>query len=385
MSATADKPFTIAMVAGEASGDNLGAALIIALKTQHPHIRFVGIGGTNMIAEGFESFQDMETLSVNAFPVMRVPELIKILLSTKKAILDSKPDCFIGIDYNFFNGFLEGMMKRAGLATVHYVSPTIWAWRSGRIRKIKKHIDLMLTLYPFETEIYKTHGIPVLFVGHPKAREIDLDQGDRDKSAARASLGLANDERVVAILPGSRAGEVALIGPDFFRTAAILHKELSCKFVIPANNDKRAQQINALWQILVPEIPVQITDSSITAMSAADTVLVKSGTATLEAMLLRRPMVMSYRLSNLAYALVSRLVNADYFALPNILAGSALVPEFIQDEATPEVLAAAMIKIICHPQEDLLSQFADIHQQLRGDSGAVAANQILQLCRHVSH
>ncbi|MDG2070888.1 MAG: lipid-A-disaccharide synthase [Pseudomonadales bacterium] len=385
MSATAGKPFTIAMVAGEASGDNLGAALIIALKTQHPHIRFVGIGGTNMIAEGFESFQDMETLSVNAFPVMRVPELIKILLSTKKAILDSKPDCFIGIDYNFFNGFLEGMMKRAGLATVHYVSPTIWAWRSGRIRKIKKHIDLMLTLYPFETEIYKTHGIPVLFVGHPKAREIDLDQGDRDKSAARASLGLANDERVVAILPGSRAGEVALIGPDFFRTAAILHKELSCKFVIPANNDKRAQQINALWQILVPEIPVQITDSSITAMSAADTVLVKSGTATLEAMLLRRPMVMSYRLSNLAYALVSRLVNADYFALPNILAGSALVPEFIQDEATPEVLAAAMIKIIRHPQEDLLSQFADIHQQLRGDSGAVAANQILQLCRHVSH
>lgn len=384
MSATADKPLTIAMVAGEASGDNLGAALISSLRSQYPNIRFVGIGGTNMIAEGFESFQDMETLSVNGFPIMRLPELIRILLATKKAILDSKPDCFIGIDYNFFNGFLEGMMKRAGLVTVHYVSPTIWAWRSGRIRKIKKHIDLMLTLYPFETEIYRTHAIPVQFVGHPKAREIDIHQGDRDKGPARASLGIGDDELVVAILPGSRASEVALIGPNFFRTAAILNRELACKFVIPANNDIRAQQINALWQSLVPEIPVQITDSSITAMSAADTVLVKSGTATLEAMLLRRPMVMSYRLSKMSYALVSRLVNADYFALPNILAESALVPEFIQDAATPEVLAAAMMEIISRPQEELLSKFADIHEQLRGDSGAVAATEILQLCHHVS-
>lgn len=385
MSGTAAKPLTIAMFAGEASGDNLGAALIRALKNQQPDIRFVGVGGTAMIKEGFESFHDMERLSVNAFPIFRIPELIKILLSSKKAILECEPACFIGIDYNFFNGFLEGIMKRAGIATVHYVSPTLWAWRSGRIRKIKKNIDLMLTLYPFETAIYKTHNIPVHFVGHPRAREIDPGQGDRDKGPARASLGFSHDELVVAILPGSRASEVALIGPDFFRTAAILHRELACKFVIPAINDNRARQITTLWQSLVPEIPVQMTDSSITALAAADVVLVKSGTATLEAMLLRRPMVMSYRLGKLAYALVSRMVSAEYFALPNILAESLLVPEFIQDDATPEVLAAAMVELISHPQEELLSKFSDIHEQLRGDSGIVAANQILNLCRHVSH
>ena len=165
------------MVAGEVSGDNLGAPLMRALKQKQPNIRFVGIGGPAMIAEGLESLYDMERLSVNAFPLLRVPELVKILLTTKTRLKEQSPDCFIGIDYNFFNGLLEGMMKRAGIRTVHYVSPTVWAWRSGRLRKIKKHIDMMLTLYPFETEIYAEHGIDACYVGHPKALEISPTQG----------------------------------------------------------------------------------------------------------------------------------------------------------------------------------------------------------------
>ncbi len=368
----------IGMVAGEASGDNLAAPLIRELKARCPGSRFVGIGGPAMIAEGFESIVDIERLSVNAFPVTRVPELFSILRDTRRQLRRLSPDCFVGVDYNFFNGFLEGMMKRDGVHTVHYVSPTIWAWRSGRIKKIARDIDLMLTLYPFETQIYEQHGVRVKFVGHPKAYEIPMDQGAAEKGRARRSLGLEDSDRVIAILPGSRASEVALTGPDFFGAAQLLP---GCKFVVPAANDKRGAQIEALWQSLVPDVQVLITrGNSLEAMTAADAVLVNSGTATLEALLLRRPMVMSYRLGRLSYALISRLVRTPYFALPNILVGRQLVPEFIQNDATPEALAAAMQGIMNQPQDELLSTFASVHQQLRCDAGALAATEIIDLC-----
>ena len=374
-------PLTIAMVAGESSGDNLGAPLIRSIKSARPDARFIGIGGPAMIAEGFESYFDIERLSVNGFPVARVPELIRILYATKTELLKNKPDCFIGVDYNFFNGLLEGMMKRAHVRTVHYVSPTIWAWRSGRVRKIKKDIDLMLTLYPFETAIYEKHDIPVKFVGHPKANEIALDQGQTHKEPARRSLGFAADELVIAIMPGSRAGEVALSGPDFFATAERLSRDLDCKFVIPAATSKRQTQIRELWQSLAPHIPVLITEgNALEVMAAADAVMVNSGTATLEAMLLRRPMVMSYRLGKLTYALVSPLVRAPYFALPNILAGRQLVPEFMQDAADPDAMAAAMKEIIENPHTELLAEFDRIHRQLRCETGEIAAAEILKLC-----
>ena len=378
MTKSGERPLTIALVAGEISGDNLGAPLMRALKQIQPDIRFVGIGGPAMIAEGLESLYDMERLSVNAFPLLKVPELIKILFTTSSKLKEQSPDCFIGIDYNFFNGLLEGMMKRAGIRTVHYVSPTVWAWRSGRLRKIKKHIDLMLTLYPFETEIYAAHEINACYVGHPKAREISLDQGREGKAQARQSLGLKDSDKVVAILPGSRASEVALIGPGFFETAKRLSRD--CKFVVAAANSRREEQIQALWQSLVPEVPVNVTDDPLMAMTAADAVLVKSGTSTLEAMLLRRPMVMAYRLGKLTYGLVSRMVNTPYFALPNILAGHQLVPEFIQDDAKPDVMAEAMKQLMDRPQDELIREFDAIHRELSPDSGALAAQEVLKLC-----
>ena len=372
------RPITIAMVAGEVSGDNLGAPLMRALKQKQPNIRFVGIGGPAMIAEGLESLYDMERLSVNAFPLLRVPELVKILLTTKTRLKEQSPDCFIGIDYNFFNGLLEGMMKRAGIRTVHYVSPTVWAWRSGRLRKIKKHIDMMLTLYPFETEIYAEHGIDACYVGHHKAREISPTQGQTEKAPARQALGLEDADKVVAILPGSRSSEVALIGPVFFRTAELLGSDF--KFVVPATNRKRAQQIKTLWKSLIPDIPIKITDDPLAAMTAADAVLVKSGTATLEAMLLRRPMVMAYRLGKFAYSLISRMVNTPYFALPIILAGREVVPEFIQDDADPVVMAETIKKLMEQSQDELMVEFDAIHQRLSPVSELFTATEVLKLC-----
>ena len=370
----------IAIVAGEPSGDSLGASLIRSLREQNPEVQFSGIGGPAMAAEGFKSLHNIERLSVNGFPITKIPELASILLSTKTALKQFDPDCFVGIDYNFFNGLLEGVMKKSGKLTVHYVSPSVWAWRSGRIHKIKKNIDLMLTLYPFETTIYEKNHIPVCYVGHPKAMEISPDHGVIEKKDARESLGFSMTDSIVAVLPGSRSSEVALIGPTFFHTAKLLAETVNCKFIVPATNLSRAKQIEDLWQSIAPDIEINITDNSINAMTAADAVLVKSGTATLEAMLLRRPMVMAYQLNWLTYKFVSSLLQTQRFALPNILAGKDLVPEFIQKEAKPEALARALVKLIREPQGELISEFDCVHNKLRLNSGQLAAQEILKLC-----
>ena len=375
-----NRPLKIAILAGEPSGDSLGASLIRALKEQRSTILFSGIGGPAMAAEGFNSLHNIDRLSVNGFPIKKIPELTSIFFSTRSALKKFDPDCFVGIDYNFFNGFLEGLMKKTGVPTAHYVSPSVWAWRAGRLRRIKQNVDLMLTLYPFETEIYKNNDIPVRYVGHPKALEINPDTGYKEKNTARALLGFSHTDTVVAILPGSRSSEVSLIGPAFFRTAKLLSEALNCKFVVPATNCKRAEQVTRLWHSIVPNVPVIVTDSSITAMTAADAVLVKSGTATLEAMLLRRPMVVAYRLNEITYKLVSSLLQTQRFALPNILAQKDLVPEFIQQAAKPEALAKAMVELIREPQEDLMSEFDCIHKKLSLNSGKLAAKEILQLC-----
>ncbi len=376
-------PLTIGMVAGEASGDNLGAPFIRAMKARHPGSRFIGIGGPAMIAEGFESYHDIERLSVNGFvePAKRLPELLRIFMDTRRRLLDQSVDCFIGVDFNFFNGLLEGTLKRAGLTTVHYVSPTVWAWRPGRLKKIARDVDLMLALYPFETAIYESHGIPVRFVGHPRADEIDPDQGSTGKAAARTELGFDEGETVLAILPGSRGSEVVLSGPDFFRAAALLQKHRPIGFVIPAANDRRREQIELLWQRVNPGVPVRVTQGgALTAMTAADVVLVNSGTATLEAMLLGRPMVMSYRLGKLTYGLVSSMVRTPYFALPNILLGRPVVPELIQDAATPESLAAALAQALDEDHSDMLAAFREVHLTLRQDAGSEAADAVTRLC-----
>ena len=380
----------VALVAGELSGDNLGAPLILAIKKCYPKARFVGIGGPRMIAAGLESWTDIEELSVNGFvdPIRRLPSLLRILLNTRDQITQVAPDCFIGIDFNFFNGLLEGMVKKRGVKTVHYVSPSVWAWRNGRIKSLKRNLDLMLTLYPFETQIYRDNGINVEFVGHPKADEIPEVQYSDAKVEAREKLDLRFEEStpaapVIAMLPGSRGSEVKLSTPDFLAAAKIIaeRKPGSC-FVFPAANQKRHDQIAELIKQHAPQLRIKLVlGESQKAMLAADVVLVNSGTATLEAMLLKRPMVMSYRLGSLTYAVVSRIVSIEHFALPNILANEKIVPEYLQSDSTPEALAEALLELLKDDAHvELMERFAHIHADLRRGSGEVAATAVLALC-----
>ncbi len=378
-------PLTIALVAGEISGDNLGAPLIREIKRKYPHARFVGIGGPAMIAEGLESWFDIDRLSVNGFvdPIKRLPELIKILLTLRSRLLATPPDCFVGVDFNFFNLLLEGMLKRRGIKTAHYVSPTVWAWRSGRVKGIKKNVDLMLTLYPFENAIYEQYEVGVRFVGHPRAHEIDPEAGLRNQPESRRLFGYGQEDLIVAILPGSRGGEVGYSGPDFFSAARLVKKNRrDAKFIVPAANARRRIQIEKMLQESFPDIDVQVVDGqSREVMTAADVVLVNSGTATLEALLLKKPMVMSYRLGAITYGIVSRIVKTQYFALPNILAGRELIPELMQDAATPEALSEAVLNLF-NPgiRENLVREFDTIHRKLRLDSGSEACDAILELC-----
>ena len=385
-----EQDLTIALVAGELSGDNLGAPLILAIKQVYPKAKFVGIGGPQMIAAGLESWTDIEDLSVNGFvdPIRRLPSLLRILLGTRDRITQIAPDCFIGIDFNFFNGLLEGMVKKRGMKTVHYVSPSVWAWRRGRIKSLRRNLDLMLTLYPFETQIYRDNGINVEFVGHPKADEISEVQRIDAKAEARKKLDLRFEAAiqvppVIAMLPGSRGSEVKLSAPGFLMAAQIISEQKpgSC-FIIPAANQKRHAQMARLIKQHAPQLHIKLVmGESQTAMLAADAVLVNSGTATLEAMLLRRPMVMSYRLGSLTYAVVSRIVSIKHFALPNILANEKIVPEYLQSNATPEALANALLELLEdneHPE--LMKRFVRIHADLKRSSGEVAARAILTLC-----
>jgi lipid-A-disaccharide synthase len=276
------------------------------------------------------------------------------------------------------------MLHKRGIKTVHYVSPTVWAWRQRRIKKIARTVDLMMTLYPFETAVYEANNIPVVFVGHPKADEISPDEGRLNQVPIREQLGIAQDEVVVAILPGSRAREVDLSGRDFLATALLLRDSVT-RFVIPAANQKRYEQL----QIMLAEFPeldgkvTLLEGQSRQAMTASNVVLVNSGTATLEAMLLRKPMVMSYRVGKITYGIVSRLVTTEWFALPNILAGRSIVPEFIQDAAVPSAMAGAVRRLLDEKEaSDVIATFDEIHRLLKksGDPGAEAAKAVLGLC-----
>ena len=381
--ASPSRPPVIAMLAGEASGDNLGASLIEGIHRLEPKSRCIGIGGPKMAEQGFESWFDMTELSVNGFvdPILRLPLLIKVLIQTRNKVVAAKADCFVGIDFNFFNLLLAGLLKRKGIRTIHYVSPTVWAWRSGRVKSIAKKIDLMLTLYPFETAIYEENNVQAKFVGHPRADEIDPDEGITGKADAREALGFSEADRVIAMLPGSRKREVQLSGPDFFGAAQqLVRMNRKTKFIIPAANEKRKKQIQELVLKESESLKVKVVlGKSQLAMQAADVVLANSGTATLEAMLLKKPMVMSYRLPPLTYELVSRMVTTKYFALPNILSGRKLVEELIQDDATADALAAAVKRLVDRDQSEVIAIYDEIHRSLRKDAGTSAAKAILEL------
>ncbi|MDX1801641.1 MAG: lipid-A-disaccharide synthase, partial [Marinobacter sp.] len=327
---------TVGIVAGEASGDILGAGLIRSLRRRYPNARFVGIGGDEMIAEGFHSLVPMERLSVMGLVEVlgRLRELFRIRARLMAYFLATPPDLVVGIDSPDFTLGIERRCHDAGIRTAHYVSPSVWAWRQNRIVGIARSVDRMLTLFPFEARFYEEHRVPVTFVGHPLA---DLIPMEPDTQNARDTLGLNPDAPVLAILPGSRGGEIERLGRLFLETARwIQEQRADLQLVIPCVNRAREQQVQGLVDALDVKLPVTlVSGQSRTVMAAADVVLLASGTATLEAMLLKKPMVVGYRLSAFSYAILSRMVRIPHIALPNLLAREALVPELLQEAATP--------------------------------------------------
>ncbi len=371
----------IGVLAGEASGDILGSRVLAALRNRYPDLVVEGIGGPLMAAQGLDSMYPMERLSVMGFiePLKRLPELLGIRRHVVHYFRDNPPDLFLGIDAPDFNLRLEYLLRRSGIRTAHLVSPSVWAWRRGRIHKIKRAVDLMLCLFPFETGIYRQHDVPVRFVGHPLADEIDLCE---DSSGARAALGLAPPGKLLALLPGSRGGEVRLLAPPFLDAARLLQQaDPQLSFVLPAANAARHAELMTLLADY-PDLPLTlVAGRSREVMAAADAVLLASGTATLEAALLKRPMVVAYRMGWLSWLLVSTLVNTPYAALPNVLAGRAVVPELLQGEAVPAALASALAPLLAGAGAagEQLREFDDIHCQLRQSYGERAAAALGEL------
>ncbi|TPE52819.1 lipid-A-disaccharide synthase [Maribrevibacterium harenarium] len=368
------------MVAGEASGDILGASLIRALKTRYPDAAFEGIGGPLMIAEGLICQVPMERLSVMGLVEVlgRLRELLGIRKRLYKYCVTQPPTAFIGIDSPDFNLPLARRLRQHGLPTIHYVSPSVWAWRQKRIFKIKQSVDLMLTLFPFELPIYQQHQVPAVCVGHPLADEVPLVS---DKSEARTQLGLPETEQIIGVLPGSRGGEVGRLMPVFVPTMELLQQRLpKVQFVIPAASSERRIQIEQALQ--GTHLPVTIIDGhSRTVMAAADALILASGTAAFEAMLVKRPMVVAYRFSKLTYAIMSRMLKVPYVSLPNLLANRLLVPELLQDAAEPQKLADALLENWQQfDQSPVLGDaFLAIHQSLRLDAANSAADAIQNL------
>jgi lipid-A-disaccharide synthase len=374
----------IAVVAGEASGDNLGAALITALRARSPDARIIGVAGPRMRAAGCEALADAEELAVMGLTeVLRhLPRLLKLRRGLITRFTAARPDVFVGIDAPEFNLGLAARLKAQGIRTVQYVSPQVWAWRQGRVRGIGEACDRILCLLPFEPPFYERHGIAARFVGHPLADQFPMEP---DRGAARSGLGLPAGETVVAVLPGSRMGEVSRLAAPFAGAAAWLAaRRPGLRFVAPMVNAAVRARFEAAWAQAAPGVPVQIVDGrSRDVLAAADVVLVASGTATLETLLSKRPMVVAYRLGAVTAFLLQRLglVKVQHFSQPNLLAGREVVPEFFQDAATPEALGAAVLDWLESPERvaPLQATFADVHAQLRRGGADLAAEAVLEL------
>ena len=363
------------MVAGEVSGDRLGAGLIRALRSHFPTACFEGIGGDAMQAEGFNSLYPMDRLAVMGLvePLKRLPELLRMRRRLREHFCRHRPALFVGIDAPDFNLGLELSLRRAGIRTAHYVSPSVWAWRQGRIHKIARAVDHILVLLPFEAEFYQRRGVPVTWVGHPLADELPLVP---DTAGARQRLGLPAAAPVLALLPGSRRSEIELLGPLFLDTLERCRQrvpELRC--VLPAANAARRAQLDALLAAR-PQLEIQLLDGqSHLAMTAADAVLLASGTSALEAMLLKKPMVVAYRTGRITHAIVSRMLRVAHVSLPNLLAGRELVPELLQDRARVESLTAAVLGALTDEaaRAELIAEFGTQHQRLRRQASERAA------------
>ena len=371
----------IAMVAGEASGDLLASHLIEALKARLPNAEFFGIGGPKMAGRGFDAWYPLESLAVRGYVevLKHYREISGIRSELKRRLLADPPDVFIGVDAPDFNLALEKSLKRRGIAAVHYVGPSIWAWRGKRIHKIGAAVSRILALFPFEPALYEKQGIPVTYVGHPLADMLPVDDG---RSEARQLLGLSDQQPVFALLPGSRQSELQYMAETFIETARAIHERLpEALFLVPlATRETRLLFETALYRCNARELPIRMLfGHAHDAMKASDAVLVASGTATLEAALLKRPMAIAYKMASFSYRLMRRMGYLPYVGLPNILAGKFVVPEFIQDDATPENMAQALLNFYADKRTCALiaEEFREIHLQLKQNTAEKAATAVI--------
>ena len=373
-----DSEPVFAIVVGEHSGDTLGAGLMVELKKQFPQAKFIGIGGDKMLKLGFESLFAMDELAVMG--IVEVLGRLRRLLHVRKSLVDyfttNQPDVFIGIDAPDFNIGLELRLKAQEIKTVHYVSPSVWAWREKRIFKIAKATDMVLSLLPFEKAFYDKHQVPCTFVGHPLADDIPMIS---DKEQARIALGLSTKSKVLALMPGSRGGELSRLLAPFFASAEQLQKEDENLILIaPMVSEKRAQQFNNLKAELAPNLTIDvIIDKTQTVMAASDCLLTASGTVTLEAALIKRPMVICYKFNLVTYWLAKWLVKLQWFSLPNLLANKSLVPELLQDEVCAERIVPLVKERLYQDQTQLNDSFIAIHQQLKCNASQQAANAVI--------
>ena len=372
----------IALVAGEASGDLLASHLIAALKARLPDAVFFGIGGPKMQAQGFDAWWPMEKLAVMGYveALKHYREISGIRRQLKKRLLNDRPDIFIGVDAPDFNLGLETDLKSAGIKTIHYVSPSIWAWRGGRIKKIARAVNRVLALFPMEPPLYEKERIPVTYVGHPLADIIPLETS---QLAVREKLALPRDVPIFALLPGSRRGELEMMADTFVQTAKLIRQNLlpDAMFVVPlTTRETRLRFEMAIYTQQAGDVPFRLLfGHAQDALGAADVSLVASGTATLEAALIKRPMVITYKIARLSYWIMKRMAYQAFVGLPNILAGRLVVPEILQDQATPENLAEALVKLYEDKENAaaVAAAFTDIHLQLRQNTAEKAANAVI--------
>ncbi len=376
------QPLRVGIVAGEASGDNLAAGLIQAIRQHCPDAVFEGIAGPRMQEAGCVSLYPMGELAVMGLVevLKHLPRLLSIRRDLRRHFLGNPPDIFIGVDAPDFNLGLEKTLKQSGIPTLHYVSPSVWAWRKYRVRKIAASVDCMLTLFPFEERFYVEQQVPAHCVGHPMA---DLIVDDVTPAQARRSIRLEHNGPVITLMPGSRVGEIKRMAADFLNAAVWCYKRRDdLHFVVPLANHECRLAFDEVLDTIETRLPLtRLSGQSLQGMAAANAVMLASGTATLECMLLKRPMVVAYRLSPVTYQIARRLVSTRYFSLPNLLADQPLVKELIQDEVTPESLGRETLALIEDPQrsQELAAIFSEIHTDLRRDANRVAAETVLEM------
>jgi len=375
-----NKPLRIGLIAGEASGDILGEGLIKALKIHYPDAIFEGIAGPKMIAQGCTALHPLEALSVMGFVevIGKLRSILHIRKSIIRHFLDNPPDIFIGIDAPDFNITVELKLKQHNIKTIHYVSPSVWAWKQWRIHKIAKATDMVLAFLPFEKAFYDKFNVPCKFVGHTLADQLPIKP---EKAQARQKLGLANDDKLLAILPGSRNAEVELLGPIFLQSAKIISEKYpDYQFIVPMVNEARKKQFLALKQQYAPDLPLTVFDGQASAiLQSADTVLLASGTAALEAMLAKAPMVVAYKVKLLTYVIAKSLVKIKYTSLPNLIADREVVKELSQYDCTVENIVAELDRLLSQDNQPMINTFIELHQLIRCDADTQAAQAVVDL------